>query len=182
MATGDGNGSTELLLLWFPFSSPPSSGYVPDQSHFFFPLPFQSDFSPSLCTLFWLVCPPAFLSWPLGGGRCCLTAKAATVQHLVHQLLCPGCGLLGIARGLKFGWTQSAEIASPKCNHCCVGAGRIVERIARKMEGDEIPTGLVIQGIMKMGKLGNLAFKKYTRPCISATSSDIDQECLFGTG
>lgn len=55
-------------------------------------------------------------------------------------------------------------------------------RITRKVEGDEIPTGLVIQGIMKVGKLGNLAFKKYTRPYISVTSSDINQEYLFGTG
>lgn len=76
----------------------------------------------------------------------------------------------------------SAEIVPPKCNHCPVGAGSKVARIARKMEGDEIPPGLVIQGIVKMGKLGNLAIKKYTRPCISATSSDINQEYLFGTG
>lgn len=73
-------------------------------------------------------------------------------------------------------------MVSPKRNHCHAGAGRNVERIARKMEGDEIPTGLVVQGIMKMGKPGSLAFKKYTRPYISATSSDINREYLFGTG
>lgn len=50
------------------------------------------------------------------------------------------------------------------------------------MEGNETPVGLIIQGIMKMEKLGNLAFKKYARPYILATSSDINQEYLFGTG
>lgn len=151
-------------------------------SPIFFSTPLPVRFFPSSMYSFLAGLPTSISELAFRWGQCCLTAKAAAVQHLVHQLLCPGCGLLGIARGLNFGWTQSAEIVSPKCNHCCVGAGRIVERIARKMEGDEIPTGLVIQGIMKMGKLGNLAFKKYTRPCISATSSDIDQECLFGTG
>lgn len=110
-----------------------------------------------------------------------LTAKAAAAQHLVYWPLWLGRGLSGVARALNFGWTQSAEIVSPKYIHCRhAGTGRNVERIIRKMEGEEIPTGLVIQGTMKMGKPGNLAFKKYTRPYISATSSGITQEYLSG--
>lgn len=42
--------------------------------------------------------------------------------------------------------------------------------------------GVVTQGIVKMEKLGNLAFKKYTMPTISATSSYINQEYLLGNG